>query len=274
MAFNDSEISNDSGQPLRGYEFTVNENTWRYTTSANNVLAGGKMWYAVPISDSGVKLSGDTNVDALSITAPSDIGPANLYVGTPPSSEVTITVFNLHRDNYASAVVEYVGTVSQCDWPDPGTVVFTCESLFASMERDGLRYGWTRNCGYALYDPLTCKVQKEAYAVPAVLLSAENGQATAAAFATKESGYFNGGFISWLHPIRGIERRMIEEHAGNEIRLFGTADGLYYGLEVTAYPGCTRTSAMCKERFNNLPNYGGCMDMDGTNPFDGNPVFN
>lgn len=273
MAFDSLENDNEYGMPVRLYRFDLGGTVWRYSTTAQDLVYGGNVWSACAISDDGVKLSGDSNTDALNITAPNDIGPAVQFLGTPPSMPIAVTIFNYHRSDN-QAVVEYVGEVSQCDQPVPGTAVLTCESLFASMDRDGLRLSWQRACPYALYDVRTCGVNKAAFAVQVDLTSAFAGLVTGAGFGTKPTGYFNGGFLTWQHPLRGMEFRAIEEHVGDQVRMFGDSDGLYYGLRVTAYPGCNRTPTHCKERFSNYPNYGGCEDLDGTNPFDGNPVFN
>ena len=114
MSFDGFENDNQEGQPARAYRFTLGDAAWRYVTSERDLVIGGKTWKAVPISDDGVKLSGDTNSDALTITAPSDIGPALMFRGTPPSRRVGITIFNYHRsENQMHG--EYVGEVSQVD---------------------------------------------------------------------------------------------------------------------------------------------------------------
>jgi uncharacterized phage protein (TIGR02218 family) len=272
MTYNTYELSNDDGQPARGYEFALGSTKWRYWSGPLDLSLGGERWTAAPISDDGVKLTGDANTDMLTIMAPDWIGPAKMFIGTPPSGVVAVTVFGFHAGE-PEMVVEYVGEVMQVDWPDPGTAKLNCESLFASMSRDGLRYGWQRSCPFALYDPRTCKADKTLYEVPAIILTAVNGVITADAFATKVDGYFNGGMLTWMHPVRGVEFRSIEEHAGTQVKMFGTSEGLYYGLPVKAYPGCFRTIAHCNGRFNNLPNYGGFPDLPGRSPFDGKPVF-
>ena len=272
MSFDSLEKDSEQGLPARAYKFTLGETVWRFVSGDRDLVVGGETWKASAISDEGVKLSGDNTVDALTITASAEIGPARLFRDTPPSLPVHVTIYNYHRaDN--QFMVEYVGTISQVDPIQPGTSTITCEMLFASTERDGLRLCWQRACPYALYDARTCGVNKAAYGVEVDLLTADNGLATGAAFASKPSGYFNGGFLTWLHPVRGTEFRAIEEHTADQVKMFGYTDGMYYGLRVTAYPGCNRTPDHCQNRFNNWGNYGGCPDLDGTNPFDGNPVF-
>jgi uncharacterized phage protein (TIGR02218 family) len=272
MAYDNYELSNDDGRPARGYRFKLGVTQWHYWSGPQDITLDGERWVSVPISDDGVKFTGEATTDILTVTAPDSIGPAKVFLGTPPSDEIEVTVFGFHAGE-AEMIVEYVGEITQIDWPDPGTVKISCESLFASMARDGLRYGWQRSCPFALYEPRTCKVDKTKYEVPAVILTASQGVISANEFASKPPGYFNGGFLTWNHPVRGVEYRGIEEHSGTQIVMFGSSDGLYYGLPVRAYPGCNRTVDHCENRFNNFPNYGGIPDLPGRSPFDGLPFF-
>ncbi|MGP1665642.1 MAG: phage BR0599 family protein, partial [Rhodanobacter sp.] len=70
-----------------------------------------------------------------------------------------------------------------------------------------------------------------------------------------------------------LERRGIDEHLGKQLRLLGKSDGLLEGMDVKAYPGCQRTSAVCAAKYNNLLNYGGYPHLPGKSPFDGDPLY-
>jgi hypothetical protein len=37
----------------------------------------------------------------------------------------------------------------------------------------------------------------------------------------------------------------------------------------TAYPGCDKSTATCRDKFHNLGNHGGCPGITGINPFSG-----
>ena len=272
MSFDQIENSNAEGRPVFLYSFNLGAATWRYTSSDEDRIVSGFKWTAVPISDDGIKLTGEATTDALAITAPSTIGPVQVFIGTPPSQEIIVNVWHLHEGDSEAALC-YAGELAQVDFPQPGQAKMICHTLSASMQRDGLRFGWQRACPYAVYDELTCKVKKEDHGVAAVIISASNGVVNAAELASKPDGTFIGGFIEWEHPVRGREYRGIEDHVGENITMFGLTDGLYYGLKVTAYPGCNRTAQMCRELFDNLDEFGGVPHMPGKSPFDGDPVF-
>lgn len=272
MTFNAIENSNDEGRPIFLYAFTLGAATWRYTSSDADVTIGGYRWTAVPISDDGVKLTGEANTDTLTITAPSTIAPAQMFIGTPPAMPIRVKIFHYHEDD-TEMVLGYIGEVMQVNQPQPGQATISCDTITISMQRDGLRFAWQRTCGYALYDPTTCKADKSAKEMVLQIFDIVGNDVQFSGLDGVADGTLDGGFIEWQHPSRGTEYRGIERQVGGVCTMFGLADGLYYGLEVKAYPGCRRNTSDCSGKFNNLDNYGGVPDMPGKSPFDGDPVF-
>jgi uncharacterized phage protein (TIGR02218 family) len=272
MTFNTIESSNDLGRPIFLYAFHLGSATWRYTSSDEDMIMGGYTWSATAISDDGVKLSGEAQTDSLNITAPSRIAPVQMFISTPPSQPIIVNIFHCHEGD-SEAVLAYMGELLQVGQPEPGKATLTCDAISASMQRDGLRLGWQRTCPYALYDELTCKADKTAHGRVCKVFDVSGNSVTFQGIDDLADDVLAGGFIEWVHPVRGKEYRGIETQKGSVIGMFGLADDLYYGLEVTAYPGCDRKASTCATKFNNLDNYGGVPDMPGKSPFDGNPVF-
>lgn len=272
MAYQLIEVSNELGIPVYLYEFNLEDKYWRYASTAFDVEHAGNTYIGISIFDDGIKQQGDVTTDAFNVTLPSSTALAQLYIGTPPSRSLFLTVRHTHHGEPQAAVC-YVGEVTQANFPAPGSVQLVCLSLFESLEREGLRLGWQRTCPYAVYDQSTCKVNKALHAIPAVVIGVSGDVVTADAFGEVPEGRLNGGFIEWTNPERGSEVRGIVEHVGNQIRLLGLSDGLYYGLPLTAYPGCDQLEETCIEVFDNLPNNGAQKDMPGISPFDGNNMY-
>jgi uncharacterized phage protein (TIGR02218 family) len=272
MTFNTIESSSDLGRPIFLYAFALGAATWRYTSSDKDLTLNGYNWKAVAISDDGVKLTGEAATDNLQITAPSSIAPAQMFIGTPPSQSIIVNIFHYHEGD-TNAVLSYMGEVYEVNQPEPGTAVISCDTISASMKRDGLRLAWQRNCPYALYDDQTCKADKAAHVINAVVVDVVDNLVSLSGLTGVKDGTLDGGFLEWQHPSRGTEFRGIEKQTDTTIEIFGLADGIYYGLSVKAYPGCARTTADCADKFNNLDNYGGVPDLPGKSPFDGDPVF-
>jgi uncharacterized phage protein (TIGR02218 family) len=271
MTYDTRERSLEDGQPVAMYQFRLGPTVWRYTSADKDVLSNGHLWKAVAISDDGVKVTGESSTDALNITAPISIGPAQAYIGTPPSQAIMVAKLEKHEGD-AEAIVSYSGEISQVDLSTPGAAVIVCETLSASMQRDGLRISWQRACPYAVYDPVTCKAPKASFASNTTVTGIANGALDCTGLSAHADGYYSGGFVEWTDPVRGLEFCTIESHIGNNIVMFGMTDLFYVGMQLVIYKGCTRTKEGC-DSFSNYDNYGGVREMPGRSPFDGNPVF-
>ncbi|MEW3858106.1 hypothetical protein QOZ47_30805, partial [Pseudomonas aeruginosa] len=94
-----------------------------------------------------------------------------------------------------------VYVVDQMDWPTPGVARASCNTVDASMEREGLRLGYQRACPYAVFDPHTCKANRENFKQEGVIRSSANGILEIDALAAHPSGSFNGGYVEWNHHL-------------------------------------------------------------------------
>lgn len=277
MSFLELEESIEDGRPVIFYAFTLGSVVWRYTSADKSLSVGGYEWQAAAISDDGVKQTGETVNDVTTIEAPSWIGPAALFMSGAPSRQVQVAIFQKHEGD-SELLTTYMGEVQQINYPMPGRCRISCETLASTMEREGLRFGWQRTCTYSLYDPLNCKVDKAAWGVSFTVLAIDGFTVYVDLATTRATDYFNGGFIEWTHPMRGVEFLPIDSHAqltgtpNGQIELLGDPGDLFVGATGTAYPGCNFTPANC-QAFGNYDNYGGVPDMPGKSPFDGDPVF-
>lgn len=272
MSYDTIERSIEGGRPIHLYRFTLGSTVWRYTSADEDLVLDGVTWTAVPINDSGVKLTGETSVDALTITASIDIGPAQVYMTSPPAEPILVERLATH-EGLLIPLINYVGEVSQVNFPNPpGQCVITSQTLSATMRRNGVRIGYQRTCPYALYDQATCKVNKASFAVSLTITDVVGTAVTVSGMPSVADGYFTGGLFEWSQPVIGNRTMFIEAHAGSVFTAFGDTSDLYPGLTITAYPGCLRTMAAC-QAFGNLDNYGGFPWMPGKSPFDGTPFF-
>lgn len=271
MTYDTYERSIEDGRPIHLYRFTLGSTVWRYTSADEDLIIDGATWKAVPIRDDGVKLTGTASVDALSITASDSIGPAQVYASSPPAEAIAVERLGIH-EGLTVPIINYYGEITQVTQGLPGQVSITCQTVSASMRRNGLRIGYQRSCPYALYDQATCRVNKASFAVAGVITDVAGYNVTVPAASAHPNAYFKGGLFEWTHPTQGLRAMFIEDHVGNLIGCFGDTSDLTPGQTITLYPGCQRTVAAC-EAFGNLANYGGFPWMPGKSPFDGTPFY-
>jgi uncharacterized phage protein (TIGR02218 family) len=151
------------------------------------------------------------------------------------------------------------------------------------MRRSGARARFQRNCRHALYGK-GCGVNKEDYALAGRVDSVSGLTLVVPEAAGEASGWFTGGVVEF--PDGSF--RMITAHSGSSVTLsrasrfvvdsipasgYGQNYGEYYGgVSVTLYPGCDRTMATCKNKFNNLDNNGGFRWIPSKNPMGGSSI--
>ena len=275
MTFDTRERSLATAQPVRLYQFARGTLRWAYCSADRAITFQGVVYKAVAISDDGVRLTGETSADVLTVTGPASLEVAQLFRAAPPSAEISLTLRDYHygeADVASSARVAWVGSISAVRWPQADRCAIACESISASMQRPGLRLTWERTCPHTIYDR-RCGVDRNTFAVAATVQALTGTTLSSATFAAQAAGYFGGGFVEWAVGGGELERRGIEAHTGSDLVLMGGTAGLAGGLAVTAYPGCRQTNSYCNTKFNNLVNFGGVAHLPGKSPFDGTPVF-
>lgn len=275
MTFLTYETSIGDGEPVFLYEFNRGGGLFRYTSCNKDVTTAGPItWTAIPIKDDGIPQSGNADEDFMTVTLPSTSDVPSLFSQTPPSQQMTLTIKAFHTsDPDLQVITIWIGTVSSCNIGPIGTAKLKCRTLDASFENDGVTVPWSRGCPYALYDPNTCKANKDDFVVNVTLAAVGSNVLTSGDFTAYPSPRFMGGFITWENTDGSTETRGIIVHDGNTATIMGYANGLVVGQTIKAYPGCLHTTLDCDTFFNDLPNYGGYPMMPGRSPFDGDPVY-
>lgn len=273
MSFNDGEISTQDGRPVALYLLEWGATVWAYTSADRNItrneIIGGEEteveYQAIAVSDSGMVQGGSSQND-FTLDCPSNIEIVDLFRGTPPSETIWLTV---RRQQYGDtdAPIYWNGTVTNVKNIGSGSAQVIGKPLTASFKRTGLRLCWTRECPHFLYDH-SCRVDPNAFKTEAEIIDITGSTINVDNVGGHGDGYFRGGYAEWERNEDGtIERRMIESQTGTLITMFGLTDGMTLGDTVSLFPGCDRTPTTCKNKFNNLPNYGGFDFMPGQTPF-------
>jgi uncharacterized phage protein (TIGR02218 family) len=271
MTFDASERSNYDGAPSTLYEFSVGTTYWRYVAAQNDIVLGGNTYTALAIANEGYSASGNPETDDLQVRISARALVTDLFLGTPPSTQVLLRIRTVHKGDTDAPVV-WSGSVKSGRQVSLAEFVFTCNSLLSTLSRNGLRLSWERSCPHALYDH-SCRVDPTAFDTLVQITQLTGSSVTATGIASLGDGYLSGGFLSFVGSHGATERRPIEGHVGNTVYVMATTDGLAVGSWITLYPGCNRTTVVCDLKFNNLANYGGFPHLPNKSPFDGDPVF-
>lgn len=261
-----SESSTQSSRIEHRFLFVQGDTEYRFTTLPYFVSDSNETWTPAPISMSGVTQTNEIAKDPLKLSMPRDNPLALTFLGTAPDAITTVTVYrgqvgSTEFNAYWKGRV--AGSVIGGD-----TVTLDCENIFTSMRRTGLRAKYQKNCRHALYSTgCTLDIDDHAYAATAV--AASGYSVTIEPDSSFDSGFFTGGIIK-----TDTEMRYISLHSGNTLTLLQPSRELIEDMNgssgmvsVTLYPGCNHTMTHCKDKFNNLDNYGGYPWIPTKNPF-------
>lgn len=263
--FTDLEYSVDSGEPFELYEFT--RGTWSlYLTTRKTEFYVHDLQIFEPSSiiRGGITHGEDMAQGALELKLPRGSELVEDFFAYPPEITTSVTVKKLHRGlTYEDAVVIWKGRIAAVDTQND-EVTITCESIYASMRRVGLRLRCELICQHSLYSE-QCGADQPAVRFDDTISGVTN-PTTLVMSATSgyADGWFTGGVLEWIN-----DSRFITYHSGNTLILSRPLSGLAAGILVALYPGCSLTVSDCKTKFDNLVNYLGFPWMPTRNPFAG-----
>lgn len=275
MTYSTLEASTQDGKPVYKFLFVQGTEEFRYTSAAYFIGDSTGTWTPAPIRASNVSQTNQIAKNGIKLTLPRTNEVAQLFIGKVPESITSLTIYRVH-DGDIDDQVWWKGRVAAAQ-ASGDALTLECEDIFTSMRRPGLRARYQKGCRHALYSP-ACGVQLYDYAqqVEIVAQSGFSLTVTGLADSTGDStdstslafadGYYAGGIIE----LDDGAMRYILRQEGNSLTLlsqFDTIDVDSVGVIATIYPGCLHTVSDCKNKFNNLLNYGGFPYIPAKNPF-------
>lgn len=275
MTYNQNEISIASSRPYFLYEFNTKSITYRYTNYSSIITQNDLAWNPLAITHTEAKQSSEMSKNAMTITLPITGEFASLFIGWAPDEIVTFTLYRGHFGSSATRV-NWKGRISGHTLKNE-VLELNCESIFTSMRRAGIRARYQRSCRHALYSS-GCNLNKDNFANTNLVITGFDGTTLTIRRADNQAdGYYLGGLIKFSDG----SYRTIEQHVGTAItidrssRIIIDAFTLSENatLTVTLYPGCDRTIATCKNKFNNLLNNGSFNWIPVKNPMGGSSII-
>lgn len=283
MSYRDQENSAMSGNPFYLYEFKTVDQSWHYTDLPSDMQFNGDTYESFPVSHTDIKQSNEISKNSVTVKIPKKGKFADMFVGWSPDKVITLTIRRGHFGSNDDPLVYWKGRIASQTLKNI-TIELTCESIFTSMRRPGLRARYQRNCRHAIYSK-GCGVKKADFAVSVFIKAASGTDVTVDNVNSMPDGWFNGGIIEF--PDNSF--RMILSHVGNQLKVtrtsrfalesirdsgYGKNYGQFYGGGVSAilYPGCDRTLSTCINKFDNVLNQGGFKWIPAKNPMGGSSI--
>lgn len=267
MSYSVQDLSIESGQPVELYEFVQQASSWYYNNSATDVVHNGVTYVPENISRGGYSVSNEVEKSELTLTFPRDALFVAQFIAKVPDFTTTLTIKRGHTtDSIDDFIVHWKGRVLSAK-PSGSTVELTCESIFSSMRRHGLRARYQRNCRHVLYGS-ACGVLQATVAVAAQVTGQTGDEVSVTEVGSFADGYFSGGILKL--PSGAL--RFITNHTGSVLKLSRPLDAASGTLDVEVSPGCDHMKTTCNTKFNNVINFGGFPYIPGVNPFGGSSL--
>lgn len=269
MTYDTRENSLQSGEPIELYQFTYGNNIYRFTSAQTAVSAIGYVWQPALLKRSGIDYSAEKSRSNLKLDVSRQFEIADLYRIMPPSEVILLAVYRYHEGDNEVAII-WTGRILAVEFAG-SLATITCEPVTTSLKRTGLRRLYQRQCPHVLYGT-ACGANKASFSAPATLSAVNGTTLNSATFGLYADGYFSGGYLDIVAD--GVtERRFITAHTGTQIIINVPLIGLVSGDTITVYAGCDHSKPTCKDKFNNLLNYGGFPYIPQKNPFGNNGIY-
>lgn len=270
MSYESKELSEDLGSPIELYEFQYGPVTYRYTSADEDIeVAGVGTYLSLPCGRQKIENNQDSGKTPVTFTISRKAEITDFFVASPPTTIIEFTVRRFHYGD-SERIIYWFGRVVNVKYYED-TVEFRCESIQTSMKRPALRRFYQLQCPHVLYGT-ECAVQENLFQINTFVESVSGLNITSAAFALKPDQYYRGGYIA-ISAAPTSEYRFITSHVGNTITINLPSHKLFPGTPLTVSPGCDHTLTTCKDKFNNLSNYGGFPFIPTKNPMGNVQIF-
>jgi uncharacterized phage protein (TIGR02218 family) len=255
MTYSAKELSVEESSPVYLVQFIQGATTWRYTTIAESISRSGSTWYPSALQLGKFACTGEIPKDALTVKLPVTDSVAQTFLGYPPEVMTSVTVFRTHYDD-ADVLCYWKGRVSGFSITG-GVLALTCEPIFSSLKRMGLRPVYQKCCRHALFGA-GCNVDPDNFAHSVTATVVLGSVVTVPDAAALD---LTGGTLMTANGTI----RMIVAQNGADLTLMRAIKGLAPGA-VTVYDGCAHDIDACRDKFHNLGNYGGFPGIPTKNP--------
>lgn len=263
------EISASDSAPVEIYDYGYSGHSYRYTSSDEIEVVDSLSYTPIPITRSELKPAIVKEKASLTVTLPIACELAEVFRVSPPSEVVTLTIRRYNRASGVKRVI-WMGRVINAKFTNL-ELELSHESIMTSVQRTILTRTYQKGCPYTLFrsgcnlDETAFKVSTNAHAI------AGN---TVTILGTFTDNHFAGGEFRYMSSITGImERRFVISNVGGAITLDRFPYGLLAGMPIDVLPGCAHNIADCKNKFNNLVNYGGQPYIPTKNPVSGTSIY-
>lgn len=295
------EASASQSEPVEFYRFTVADQEYMYTSAEYDIFYEGRRYVKAAIQRGNIDGTTDPDKGTLKLTAPYLLPIVQQLLVISPSFPIALIIYRAQkgRESYFSTYDENPAeflTITQADQLWTGRI-HSCEitgdevsvnaiSILNQQYRMGNTLRYQKACPYALYEQYNCRVSinalmTEVTILPGNVISASKVQSDGLIWINVPQAFgkpprlakhwFIGGYVTYFDTVANVEgRRAVVEYDPDSgiIAVFPPLRGFVEGGYMKVRAGCSHNSTDCKEKFDNIQNYGGDPVIPTQDPYD------
>ena len=267
MTYAGSENSVESGTPIELFEFTLGAETFRFTSSADEVTVGGVTYAPAVIGRDDLKVSPAERTEVLTIGVDARLDFVRRYINGVPGQAAQLLLQRMHRTDGSQELRPiFRGTVRSVAFTENGVAASIAVLPVSGRLANALpRFLYSSLCNHVLFDS-ACGLSAASFKFSGTVSAISDNTLTVTGLgAAKPNGWANAGYVvtSWG------DYRMILSHVGSDIRLMIPFTASPVGGTVDVYAGCDHSIDTCGTKFSNRANFGGFAYVPKRNPFTG-----
>lgn len=268
MTYKTKDRSVQDGQPVEFYKFSGMFGAFRYTTEPEPAICAGEVYYPIEggISRSHIEIGPVVSSPiSMDFTLPANSEVAKLYCFKTSPEELKVEVFRAHRgdDWNTDYEVEWIGHGLDTTVSGRSAVIRTGSLLQTKLQGNVASVYYQRMCNHILFDE-RCKVDRAAWTYSATVTKVQNQLITVDDDLANNDDLKAGEIV----VARTGEKRGIHSNTNNIIAISYPFIDIEVGDTVEITFGCDhKRTGHCKQRFNNVANYGGFDFIPLVNPF-------
>lgn len=255
--------------PIELFTFAREGSAWYMTSHDQDVVRNGITYRAALLARESFKQSEESEqiVTTIRLSGRTALGQELLFYGLNNRTGPMYVRLALTMITDTEVWPVFMGEVSDLLRTETHAEL-TVQSVQKLLQRPLLRVIGGAQCNHALYDT-GCTVNMEDYK-SLTTVQAVNGRSITVAPLASESVYdalhggsYAGGIVQYNH-----QKWFVEWNLATSFHLMEPMDVNMIGVQVAVYKGCTRLYDVCKNRFNNVRNFGGFNRWPLSSAFD------
>lgn len=258
----EDETGTETSQPREGIEITTGTLAWRVTSGSRTVTINGVLYTPATCQRGTVAVATSASANDHEFRLPVSHEFTQRYLSASPPRQVVVRIW---RKQVTSGEVKrlWEGLITKCR-VDGHVATFSVPSRLGLLLPRRLPVVTAgRSCGHILYDG-NCRVSRASFVVATTISAINGNEVTVSSDGGNPDQWAQFGEM--LHVASG-ERMTISSHVGNVLSLQLSMHGIAVGDAVQVFAGCDHTIATCRDKFNNVVNYGGIPELPTRNPF-------